>query len=891
MAEKLFLIDGSNHAFRVFFALPRMTAGGFNTGALLGFANMLQKLENDYAPDDIVVVFDKGKSFRVHLYPDYKGHRPSMPEELREQWPHFSGLVEAWGYRSLVMEGYEADDIIGTLAYRFAGSDREVTIVTGDKDMQQLVQPNIRILDLMKDLWIDKEQVIEKFGVPPERVIDVMALAGDSSDNIPGVEGIGIKTATALIQTHGTLEDLLANADQIKGKRGENLREQKDMALLSKQLVTIVTDMDFDLTLEDLRAHTRDAAKLKELFVQWQFRTHLKNLELGADAAPSDIDRSHYRTIRTEADLQTAITAIRQAGHMAFDLETTSLDTLAADLVGVGLCWSNEDAVYIPLNHVVDGRRAPDQLTVETAREHLEPLLSDPTVTKTGQNLKYDQAVLINQGWAVAGITGDTMLADYLLEPERNRHGLDDLSLRYLGHSPITYADVTGDPDTVSFAQVPIDKATEYGAEDAHLAWLLDQKLTPALADRGLSAIYNDIEVPVARILAQMELHGIGINVEGLRSLSVELAERIAQSEQTIYGLAGREFTINSPKQLSVILFEERGLTPIKKTKTGFSTNADTLEQLAAVDPLPAEILQYRTLAKLKNTYVDTLPDTVSAISGRIHTSFHQAVTATGRLSSNSPNLQNIPIRSEDGRRIRDCFVPDPGHVFLSCDYSQVELRILAHYCGDGALVDAFRTGQDIHSRTASEVFGAPLDAVTSDERSAAKAINFGIVYGMSAFRLANDLRITRKEATAYLENYFARYPQVKRVQESLIAAAREKGHSETLWGRRRPIVDINASNGRDRAAAERIALNSPIQGSAADLIKLAMIAVDEVLAEAFPKVRILLQVHDELLIEVPDEQADDVASLVKSAMEGAAELIVPLVVDTGLGNTWARAH
>ncbi len=898
--QKMFLIDGSNHAFRVFFALPRMTAGGFPTGALLGFANMLKNLEEVHKPDYIVVVFDKGASFRTELYPEYKGHRPEMDPELRAQWPHFDELIEAWGYKSLSVPGYEADDVIATMARRWASPDLQVSMVTGDKDFCQLVDENTTILDLMKNRVYGREGVQERFGVTPEQVVDVQALAGDSSDNVPGVSGIGIKTAAKLINSYGSLDELLARAEEIKGKRGENLRRQRDQAVLSRTLVTLVTDVPLDLTLEDLREHPRDVARLKELFIGWQFRSHLKNLEKGGQATPQAVDRSKYRCLRTVAEVQAAAEAIRRVGKVAFDLETTSLDPLQAQLVGLCLCWSDEDAVYVPVGHKDPG--AGGQLGVAEVMAIMGPLLADASVGKLGQNLKYDHAVLANRGYALEGIVSDTMLADYLLEPDRNRHGLDDLAMRYLGHDMIKFEELikgvrqqdlfaSADKTEPNFADVSVEKATEYGAEDAHVTWLLHQKLAPRLGEQGLVEVYRDIEVPLVPVLSRMESAGIGIQVDELKAYSEELATRIAEAQQLCHDLAGKTFTINSPKQLRVILFEELGLTPIKKTKTGPSTDADTLERLKNHHPLPEAILVYRGLTKLKSTYVDPLPGFASPVDGRVHTNFHQAVAATGRLSSNNPNLQNIPIRTEDGKRIRTCFVAPEGFCFLSCDYSQVELRILAHYCEEGPLVDAFASGQDIHRRTASEVFEVPMDQVTPAQRSASKAINFGIVYGMSAFRLANELGIPRSTAQAYIDGYFERYSAVARVIEGFKNEAREMGHATTLWGRKRPIRDIRSKNQREVWAAERLAVNTPIQGTAADLIKRAMLAVDRRLAVEHPRAKLLLQVHDELLLEVPVEELDPVRVLVTEEMEAAADLRVPLKVDAGHGRTWAEAH
>lgn len=891
--KKLYLIDGSNHAFRVFFALPKMTANGIQTGALLGFANLLKKLEREHQPDYIAVVFDKGKSFRNDLYPEYKGHRPDMPTELREQWPKFPDLVRAWGYPCLAIGGVEADDVIGTLA-QWAEDDLEVTIVSGDKDFYQLIAPNVRILDVMKGRVIGPTEVAEKFGVGPERVIDALALAGDSSDNVPGVSGIGAKTAAKLLHEFGDLDSILSSASTIKGKRGETLVQEADMARLSRQLVTIKLDVEVDISLASLAEHTRDNEKLRELFLLWQFRNHLKDLAASPEAVAQSrvqFDRDSYQTIATSEQLDALGAALRNAGTFAFDLETTSLNPLEAELVGIALAWDKDQVAYIPVGHTQMGMRVPNQLEKKEVMNTMAPLLQDATLGKVGQNVKYDIGVLECLGYSVNGVVSDTMLLDYLLEPERSRHGLDDLAMRYFGHSMITYAQITEKTGKDSFSEVSIEEATHYAGEDAHLTWRLHHELLPRLLEHQLEDLYRKLELPVAPILGRMEREGIGIDLPSLASLSKEFGSRLEEIEGRIFFLAGREFTIGSPKQLQKILFEERGLKPVKKTKTGFSTDAETLEALALVDPLPAQILAYRSLAKLKSTYVDTLPAMTSPRTGRVHTSFHQAVTATGRLSSNNPNLQNIPIRSEDGRRIRACFVAREGHVFLSCDYSQVELRVLAHYCKTGPLVEAFLEDQDIHRKTASEIFDTPFAEVTNDQRSSAKAINFGIVYGMSAFRLSNELRISRKHAQAYLDNYFARYPQVKRVQEELIEDARKNGYAQTLWGRRRPIPDIAASNARDRAAAERIALNTPMQGTGADIIKKAMIRVHQGIESGRIEGTLLLQVHDELLLEVPESAIETTAKQVKQEMEAAAELNVPLLVESGWARTWADAH
>ncbi len=893
MTRKLYLVDGSNHAFRMFHAMPRLTAGGQHTGALLGFANLLRWLDREAQPDYAAVVFDKGKSFRVDRYPDYKGHRPSMPEELREQWVKLPELVEAWGYTVLAEEGFEADDVIGTLAQRHGGPELEVWIVSGDKDFCQLVGEHVKILDLKggRVKVVDRPAVLERFGVQPGQVVDILALWGDSSDNVPGVPGIGEKKATRLVVEHGALEPILAAAPGIRGKMGQNLVEFAEQARLSRELVTIVTDMPLPLTLEQLAHRPRDAEKLHELFLSYQFRNHMKELQQAAGAvAAGSIDRDRYRTVRSLEQLELVVSACRQAGRFAFDLETTSLDPLQAELVGLALCWSADAAVYIPVGH-----EQGEQLPLPLVMERLGPLLADESIGKTGQNLKYDLQVMTALGLPFAGIDGDTMLADYLLETGRQSRKLDDIAMRVLGHRMISYAEATAElPKGAGFAQVEIEQATRYAAEDAHVAWLLDRDLGARLDEQDLRALYRDLELPVIPVLADMELRGIGLDLPALADLGQELGAAVTALDAQVKQLVGKEFNLNSPRQLAQVLFDEQGFEPLKKTKTGRSTDAATLESLCAQDPenpLPRAVLEYRGLSKLKGTYVDALPQAVSPVDGRVHSSFHQAVAATGRLASMNPNLQNIPIRTAEGRRIRACFVPDPGHVFLSADYSQIELRVLADYCGSGPLVQAFQQGEDIHRRTAAQVFGVAPLLVSPDQRRAAKAVNFGIIYGMSAFRLANELGISRRRAQRIIDDYFQHYPQVQAYVQGAIAAAREHGVATTRWGRRRMVPDLGARIRHLREAAERVAVNTPIQGTAADIMKLAMVRVWRRLRRDQPAARLLLQVHDELLIELPEELLDPVRALVVQEMEQAAELAVPLLVETGVGRDWQQAH
>ncbi len=891
MPKKMLLVDGSNQAFRAYFAIQSdmRAPDGMPTRALFGFTNVLQNLIDKHKPDAVAVVFDKGLSFRNDLYPAYKGQRPDMPDELRVQWPEMSPLCEEFGCTAITIDGLEADDIIGTLARRHASADMHVGIVSSDKDFCQLVNEHITVVDLQKDEVLDVAAVTEKWGVPPDRIIDLLSLMGDTSDNVPGVPGVGEKKAAKFIQTYGTAEAVLDNAKKIGGKTGEAIAASREVVALARQLVTIKCDFDLPYDLDRLALREPDWAALAARFARYNFkRLHAQAAEK-AGAVPATavekaegavvIDRSTYRTIDSAEALAALVAALRAAGRFAYDCETTSLDPQQAQIVGMSFCWSRQDAVYVPIAHTV-GPNCPGAL------DALLPLLADPGLKKTGQNLKYDAAVLRAMGHRLAGIDGDTMLADYLADVDR-KHNLDDMARRYFGHTMIAYKEVTADTGG-DFSAVPTDKATAYAAEDAHVAFLLDEAI-----DIGpMASVYRDIELPLIEVLVDMELAGIGVDLGQLQALSVELEGRIATMVAGIHEEAGEVFNLNSTQQLATLLFEKRKLEAGKKTKTGYSTDAETLERLAqGGDKLCQRMLEYRELSKLKSTYVDALPRCVSAVDGRIHSSFHQAVAATGRLSSNDPNLQNIPIRTPEGRRIREAFVAKEGHVFVSADYSQVELRVLAHFCGEGPLVDAFLTGEDIHRRTASEIFGVALPFVSGEQRRAAKAINFGIVYGMSAFRLANDLGIPKKTAQDYIDGYFARYPQVKATMEQSVSAARELGYASTLFGRRRAVSGLDARNPMDRGAAERVAINTPVQGTAADLIKRAMIRVHRRLAAEGLGARLLLQVHDELLLEVPEAEVEAVTSLLREEMEGAGALAVPLSVGVGVGKSWDAAH
>lgn len=881
--KRMFLVDGSNHAFRVYFGLPPMHApDGTPTHALYGFTTLLAQVHGTYKPDYVAFCFDKGRTFRNDLYPDYKGHRPEMPDDLRAQWPELPGLVEAFGFVSLIVPGFEADDVIGTLARRFASPDLQVVLVTGDRDYYQLVDENILVLDLMKDREIGPAEVPEIMGVPVDRIVDLRGLSGDKSDNIPGVPQVGDKTAAGWINKYGDLEQVIENASKIGGKRGANLQEFAEQARLSKTLATIRTDVPLDLTLPDLAPRGLQEAALEERFDKWNFGKVARKL---LRAGPQ-VDTGVYRAITTEDDLQALVQDLTSAGCFGFDTETTSLDPLQAELVGLSFSWSPTDAVYVPIGHTQG-----EQLARETVLQALRPLLERDDLGKIGSNLKYDLVICRRAGVDLRGITGDTLLLDYVLAAHERSHGLDALAERHLTHKMTTFQQVS-DGETRSFAEVPIDRATHYAAEDAQVALQVHEKLAPNLDD-GTRYVYERIELPLIEVLADMETRGIRLDVARLSEIRDDVAERVQAAEKTCHDILGRPFNVGSVKELREILFEELGYDTGKKTKTGFSTDSSVLEKLVGQrDPdLPAAILQWRELTKLLSTYLDKLPTFVHETDGRIHTSFNQAVAATGRLSSVNPNLQNIPIRMEEGRRIREAFVPAPGHVFLSCDYSQVELRILAHVSGSETLREAFASGDDIHRLTASRVFGEPLDAVTPALRDAAKAINYGLLYGMSAFRLARDLGVSRTEAQRYMDDYFARMPEVQGWIEQTRDDARRDGLVTTLFGRRRLLPGLNSKRWNERAAAEREAVNTVVQGTAADIMKLAMLAVHRRLRTDGHQARMLLQVHDELLLEVPDDEVDAVRALVVQEMRGAADLAVPLEVNAAVGQTWREAH
>jgi DNA polymerase-1 len=882
----LFLIDGSSYIYRAYHAIRGLTTrDGFPTNAVYGFANMLLKVIRDHEPDHLAMVFDApGPTFRHDQYPEYKATRPPMPDDLKQQLPRIDQVVEAFNIPVLRQPGVEADDIIATLAKRCAGQVNKVVIVSSDKDLMQLVGGNVLMLDTMKDKWIGPDEVEEKFGVGPDKLGDVLALMGDSSDNIPGMAGVGPKTAGKLIAQFGSVDKLLAHAGEVKGKVGERLPESADLIKLSRELVTLKGDLEMDTGLKELASGQPDTDALRELFEELQF-TRLLN-ELSPRQA---LSREGYRTILTDEELSSLCEELKAAGGFAVDTETDGMDPMTAPLVGISLSWAEGQAVYIPLTHAYLG--APAQLSTDNVKEVLGPILADPGIRKIGQNIKYDLLVLEQAGFEVKGVWCDTMVASWLADPSRRSHGLSEISSLVLGHTMIEYREVAGSgKNQVSFSQVQVEDASTYSAEDADVTWRVAAPLLDELENIGLTGLFEDMEMPLAVLLAQMEKTGVLLDTGVLEKLNVELIAGLSESESKIYGEAGREFNINSPKQLSQILFNELGLPPVKKTKTGYSTNDEVLLELSEKHQLPAMIREYRSLAKLKSTYVDALPNMIHPVTGRVHTSFNQTATATGRLSSSDPNLQNIPVRTDLGRRIREAFVAPPGTVLLSADYSQIELRILAHLSGDQNLLDAFSKGEDIHGRTASQVFGAG-EKVDPELRRRAKVINFGIIYGMSAYGLSKELGISPGEASGMIEDYFAAYSGVREYMDGLLEKAKEEGFVTTLFNRRRNLPELDSSNPNTRQLGERMAINTPIQGTAADVIKLAMLRVDEVLKKDMPDTRMILTVHDELIFEVPEKDVEKASGLISGIMEGVVDLDVPLVVDVGWGENWAKAH
>ncbi len=888
----LILVDGSSYLYRAFHALPDLsTTDGRPTGAIRGVVSMLKKMLNDYHPSHMAVVFDaRGKTFRDELYPEYKATRPPMPDDLAAQIEPLHELVRTLGLPVIVEEGVEADDVIGTLAQQAASEGRSVLISTGDKDMAQLVNDHVTLVNTMTGEVLDREGVKRKFAVEPEQIVDYLTLIGDKVDNVPGVDKVGPKTAAKWLAQWGSLDGIIANAEQIKGKVGENLRKALDDLPLSKTLVTIKRDVPLHESLDDLKVSPPDTEKLAALYRDLEFKTWLEEMgESSEDADPVEVS---YETILDQDTLDRWLTDLRQAQLFAFDTETTSLDYMEAEVVGLSFALAPGRAAYLPVAH--DYLEAPRQLDRDSVFAQLRPLLEDASLAKLGHNLKYDMSVLANHGIALNGVRHDTMLESYVLDSTGSRHNLDALCEKYLGYHTIHFEDVAGKgAKQLTFNQVPLEQAAPYAAEDADVSLRLHECLWPRLeAEPRLENLYETIEMPLVGVLSRMERNGVHVDVEVLARQGRELSERLREIEQQAWREAGAEFNLGSTKQLQEILFDQLKLPVIRKTPKGQpSTAEDVLQELANDYPLPRIILEHRSLSKLKSTYIDKLPKQVNPRTGRIHTSYHQAVTATGRLSSSDPNLQNIPVRSDEGRRIRQAFSAPPGKRILAVDYSQIELRIMAHLSADEGLLRTFAEGGDVHRATAAEVFGVDPEAVTREQRRAAKAINFGLIYGMSAYGLAKQLKIAAREAQAYVDLYFHRYPGVKRYMDETRELARRQGYVETVFGRRLHLPEIRSRNAQRRNYAERTAINAPMQGTAADIIKLAMIDVDRWLRETGEPVLMIMQVHDELVFEVEARQAEKVAAEVSRRMESVVSLDAPLVAEAGIGANWDEAH
>ena len=924
----LVLVDGSSYLYRAFHAFPPLTnSAGEPTGAMYGVLNMLKSLISQVQPSHIAVVFDaKGKTFRDEMFEQYKSHRPPMPDDLRKQIQPLHDIIRALGIPLLVIEGVEADDVIGTLAVAASKANQKVLISTGDKDMAQLVDDNIMLINTMNNTLLDREAVIEKYGIPPELIIDYLALMGDSADNIPGVAGVGEKTALGLLQGIGSMAEIYANLDKvaelpIRGakKLGDKLLAEKEMADLSYRLATIKTDVDLDITPEQLTLGTSNNDQLTEYFGRYEFKRWLNEGMNGADsitnnneqptkinhyqATPSlaqnnsdetlpaiQIDRSRYETLLTEADLNRWVEKLNQAKLFALDTETDNLDYMAANLVGISFALENGEAAYLPLQ--LDYLGAPKPLEKTTTLSLLKPILENSAIQKVGQNFKYDLTIFARNGIDVQGVAFDTMLESYVLN-STGRHNMDDLAKRYLGHQTISFEEIAGKgKNQLTFNQIPLEQAADYAAEDADVTMKLQQVLWEKLSkEPTLEKLFKEMELPLLGVLSRMERRGVLIDSDALFLQSNEIANRLSELEEQAYVLAGQPFNLASTKQLQEILFDKLGLPVIQKTPKGApSTNEEVLEELAFSHELPKVLVEHRGLSKLKSTYTDKLPQMVNPQTGRVHTSYHQAVTATGRLSSSDPNLQNIPIRNEEGRRIRQAFIAREGFTVVAADYSQIELRIMAHLSQDQGLINAFTQGKDIHRSTAAEIFGVALDEVTSEQRRNAKAINFGLIYGMSAFGLSRQLGIGRADAQSYMDLYFKRYPGVQTFMHDIREKAKAQGYVETLFGRRLYLPDINSSNGMRRKAAERVAINAPMQGTAADIIKRAMIQLDQTLQND-PDIAMIMQVHDELVFEVRSEKVAFYSELIKTQMESAADLVVPLIVEVGQGTNWDEAH
>ena len=893
MTKKLVLVDGSSYLYRAYHAMPDLTtSSGETTGAIYGVINMLRRQLKEHPSDYLVVVFDApGKTFRDDIYPDYKSNRPPMPDDLRAQIAPTHDVIQAMGIPLLSVAAVEADDVIGTLSTTASAMSIDTDIMSGDKDLAQLVGKQVRLIDSMKGETYDTAGIKSRFGVAPEQIVDYLTLVGDAVDNVPGVPKVGPKTATRWLETYRTLDNLVAHAEDIKGKVGDNLRQFLEQLPVSRQLVTIKTDVELDVTPKDLIQSTPDEDRLRELFSRLEFKTWLSELG-GTNTADTQSPEVNYTIILDEKSLRQWIKRLSKAGVFSLDTETTSVDTLCAELVGISFTDHAGEGAYLPLAHDYVG--APLQVSLKDALTCLRPLLEDSKIGKIGQNLKYDRSVLQNYGIDLKGIRFDTMLESYVLNSTGSRHDMNTLALKYLGYQVVKYEEVAGSGKSqVSFSQVDVERAGHYAAEDADIAMRLHEKIYPQLQlEPALCSVLETIEIPLVSVLSRVERNGVRVDCDMLSNHSIELGERIAQIEKKAHAAAGVAFNIASPRQIQEVLFEKLDLPIISKTPKGQPSTAEhVLQELAEDHKLPRLILEYRSLSKLKSTYTDKLPELVSPLTGRVHTSYHQAAVATGRLSSSNPNLQNIPVRTEEGRRIRQAFIPDPGHVLVAADYSQIELRIMAHLSADEGLLSAFANDADIHRATAAEVFSIKPSKVTDDQRRSAKAINFGLIYGMSAFGLGKQLGIGRIEAQDYIDRYFSRYPGVQAFMENTRVQAREQRFVETVFGRRLYLNDMGSSNHARRQAAERAAINAPMQGTAADLIKLAMLAVDRSITEQNLQMRMIMQVHDELVLEVSEDDVDQTRTMLNSLMTSVAELAVPLKVEVSAGKNWAMAH
>ncbi len=888
MNNRLYLIDGSSYIYRAYFAIKRLSApSGSPTNAIYGFTQMLLKLLKDQQPQYLAVVFDVGRvTFRTGLYPDYKANRAEMPDDLRCQLGPVRDVVRAFNIPVVEMEGYEADDLIGTLAAQWEARGGKVVVVTGDKDLMQIVTEHTTLLDTMKNTTCGVSQVYERFGVGPEQVTDILGLAGDTSDNIPGVPGIGEKTAVKLLQQFGSMDALLERAKEVPGKNGEKLREFGEQARLSRTLATIIRNVPYTLDQDDMLAREPDTERLNELFKEYGFNTLIREI-----TARATLKTDQYHCILSSDVLERLAQSLESASVFAFDTETSSLDPRTAELVGISVSFRSNEAFYIPVGHSYPGM--PEQLAHQKVINRLSPIFANPDIRKVGQNLKFDIQVLAAAGMTVKGSWCDTMLCSYLLNPSRGGHGLDALAQEHLNHKMLSYDELTGTgKGRINFREVEIEKATRYAAEDADATWLLHQKLLPMVRSKGMEELLLGLEMPLMDILTEMEQYGVLLDTTLLGQLSLKFSTKMNLLEQKIYELAGGTFNINSPKQLEDVLFVKMGLQSGKKTKgkTGRSTDNEVLTSLAQEHDIARLLLEFRGLGKLKSTYTDALAR-MADNSGRVHTSYNQAVTSTGRLSSSDPNLQNIPIRTEEGRRIREAFIAPEGSQILAADYSQIELRVLAHFSGDQVFCDAFSRDEDIHIRTASEVFGLFPEMVTSEMRRQAKTINFGIIYGQGAFSLAKQLGLARNVAEKFINTYKERHSGAIAFLDKCIIEAKETGYVKTILGRRLPIADINSSNRNISSFAERNAINYPIQGSAADIIKKAMLGVRRTLKKEAMKSRLIMQVHDELVFEVPESELEMMKFLVNREMSQAVELQVPLKVDINHGRNWSIAH